>query len=95
MIAKEAEFSSYGGYNHVNLGTCRECAAKKANEDILIVTKSGGESKVTQVKCDESVCPECGGKMIKKIGRYGTFVGCSNYPQCRYTQKNKKYYEFN
>lgn len=28
MIAKESEFTSYGGRNHVNLGTCKTCSSK-------------------------------------------------------------------
>jgi DNA topoisomerase-1 len=32
------------------------------------------------------LCPECGGKLVKRKGRYGYFVGCANYPQCRYIE---------
>ncbi len=33
-------------------------------------------------------CPECGeGRLSLKLGRYGAFVGCSRYPECRYTRK--------
>ncbi len=41
---------------------------------------------------DPRVCPNCGdGKLNLKLGRFGAFVGCSNYPECRYTrQLNKK-----
>ena len=31
-------------------------------------------------------CPECGGDLVIKEGRYGRFIGCSNYPTCRYTR---------
>ncbi len=31
-------------------------------------------------------CPECGGKLIIKQGRYGKFFACENYPKCKYTQ---------
>ncbi len=31
-------------------------------------------------------CPECGGELVLKQGRFGRFIGCSNYPTCRYTQ---------
>ena len=31
------------------------------------------------------VCPECGGKLIKRSGRYGDFVGCKSFPKCRFT----------
>ncbi len=39
-----------------------------------------------QEKLDRS-CPECGGDLIVKFGRFGKFIACSNYPNCRYTEK--------
>lgn len=30
-------------------------------------------------------CPTCGGKLVKRQGKYGEFYGCSNYPKCKYT----------
>ncbi|HEY4113446.1 MAG TPA: type I DNA topoisomerase, partial [Rhizomicrobium sp.] len=37
---------------------------------------------------DPRVCPNCGdGRLSLKLGRFGSFVGCSNYPECRYTRK--------
>ena len=32
------------------------------------------------------MCPECGGALLLKWGRYGKFIGCSNYPDCRFTK---------
>ena len=34
-------------------------------------------------------CPRCGGKLVKRHGRYGDFYGCENYykSNCRYTRK--------
>src|SRR5918997_2730103 len=33
-------------------------------------------------------CPNCNtGQLSLKLGRYGAFVGCSNYPECRYTRQ--------
>ena len=31
------------------------------------------------------ICPRCGGKLVLRHGRYGSFYGCSNYPSCRFT----------
>lgn len=31
-------------------------------------------------------CPVCGNPMVIKIGRYGKFYACSNFPDCRHTQ---------
>lgn len=30
-------------------------------------------------------CPRCGGKLVLRNGRFGSFYGCSNYPKCRFT----------
>ncbi len=32
------------------------------------------------------VCPDCGGDLLIKAGRFGRFIGCANYPSCRYTR---------
>ena len=32
-------------------------------------------------------CPECGGDLVVKKGRRGAFVGCSNYPNCKYVKR--------
>ena len=37
---------------------------------------------------DPRACPTCGdGRLSLKTGRYGAFVGCSNYPECRFTRR--------
>jgi DNA topoisomerase-1 len=37
---------------------------------------------------DPHKCPTCGtGDLSLKLGRFGAFVGCSNYPECRYTRR--------
>ncbi|RVJ38543.1 topoisomerase C-terminal repeat-containing protein, partial [Sinorhizobium medicae] len=37
---------------------------------------------------DPRICQVCGtGKLSLKLGKYGAFVGCSNYPECNYTRQ--------
>jgi DNA topoisomerase-1 len=37
---------------------------------------------------DPRLCPQCGnGRLSLRGGKFGAFVACSNYPECRYTQK--------
>ncbi|MGS1096059.1 type I DNA topoisomerase [Aquamicrobium terrae] len=37
---------------------------------------------------DPRACPKCGsGQLSLKLGKYGAFVGCSNYPECGYTRQ--------
>jgi len=33
----------------------------------------------------EKKCPECGNNLLIKLGKFGRFYACSNFPQCRYT----------
>lgn len=32
------------------------------------------------------LCPECGNELLIKHGRFGKFIGCSNFPECRHTE---------
>ena len=32
-------------------------------------------------------CPQCGGALVQRKGKYGPFVGCSNYPKCRHVER--------
>ncbi len=34
----------------------------------------------------DEVCPECGQPMVIKHGRYGKFLACTGFPECRHTQ---------
>lgn len=39
------------------------------------------------------VCPDCGGDLVYRTGRYGKFIACNNFPECRYNrplEENKK-----
>ena len=37
---------------------------------------------------DPRACPSCDdGKLSLKLGKFGAFIGCSNYPDCRYTRR--------
>lgn len=32
------------------------------------------------------VCPKCKGKLRERTGKFGRFIGCSNYPNCKFTR---------
>ncbi|HEV2232168.1 MAG TPA: type I DNA topoisomerase [Terriglobia bacterium] len=51
-----------------------------------IVMKEGQATAVTDQVLDEK-CPEDGGNLVIKHGRYGPFTACSNYPKCKYIKK--------
>ncbi|MBO4306692.1 MAG: NERD domain-containing protein [Bacteroidales bacterium] len=31
------------------------------------------------------ICPRCKGELVERQGKYGRFLGCSNYPRCKFT----------
>jgi DNA topoisomerase-1 len=45
-----------------------------------------GEERPEPELIDET-CPECGRQLARKVGRYGPFIGCSGYPECRYIKR--------
>jgi hypothetical protein len=40
----------------------------------------------TEKENDYKRCCICGGKLICRNGKFGRFLGCSNFPKCRYTK---------
>lgn len=34
----------------------------------------------------DRMCPECGNQLVIRHGRFGKFIGCSNFPECRHTE---------
>ena len=80
----EREFRSYGGPGRLNLGICRKCA----DENPSLLERQNPPS--APKKLDPMACPVCGGRLRERSGPYGSFLGCSNYPKCRYVKKLPK-----
>ncbi len=53
-----------------------------------LIVKAG--SSVSKVKMEEKktgeTCPDCGADLVVKEGRFGQFIACSNFPECKYTR---------
>jgi DNA topoisomerase-1 len=49
--------------------------------------KDKGEEIIRDsVAADAGPCPECGNELAVRWNRYGRFLGCTGYPECRYTK---------
>lgn len=59
---------------------CYEEMGKLWNDSVSDTKQSG----------DVPVCPECGGELCLRKGRYGEFYGCGNFPACRYTRNVRR-----
>jgi len=51
-----------------------------------IIVKEGAATAVGDVPLEEK-CPECGNHLVRKHGRYGEFIACSNYPTCKFIKR--------
>lgn len=39
----------------------------------------------------EKCCPKCGEMLVKREGKFGAFMGCSDFPECKYTLDLKEF----
>jgi len=62
--------------------------------DILKTTESVARVEVPVETIDE-VCPNCGAQLVVKHGRYGKFIACSAFPECKYTRNFKNSLDIN
>jgi DNA topoisomerase-1 len=58
---------------------------KKFTVDLAAAGRSMPNVKREGVPMDET-CPECGAPLVMRFGRFGPFVACTNYPECKYTR---------
>ena len=66
------------------------CMPAISNTNNLVVKQRAEEQTVKlRSKYDPNVCPECGGRLRERSGQYGRFMGCNNYPTCRYNRKTR------
>lgn len=65
-----------------------EDACKSAGAELDALDKT---ASATPAQKAGDVCPKCHeGKLVEKSGQNGPFLGCSNYPECKFTAQFKK-----
>lgn len=48
--------------------------------------------KLVENKIEKIVCEKCGGEMVIKIGRFGKYLACNNYPKCENIKSFREMY---
>lgn len=61
----------------------------KFSKDLAIATESIKDKKKMAIPTDE-ICEKCGSGMVIKFGRFGQFLACENYPECKNTREVAK-----
>nr|WP_199066132.1 type I DNA topoisomerase [Chromobacterium sp. ASV5] len=78
-FGKRGRFIACTGYPDCdytrNIGETAEQAAAEAEAPTVI---------------EDRTCPDCGGELHIKKGRYGKFIGCANYPKCKHIEPLEK-----
>lgn len=77
-------------YNKEIINNLDEIKEKIINSNIIDKNKRQNHvDNIRQNKKGQSsdICPKCGGKLVERNGKYGAFIGCSNFPKCKYTRK--------
>ena len=64
------------------------CTKLKSGKDEMNIL-SGFRHEQSLKKRFESntACPKCGGNLLERSGTKGAFIGCDNFPKCRYTKE--------
>ncbi len=88
MVIKFGRFGQFlACANYPECKTTREVASKRATASAAAT----GENGETQTEAEEiPVCELCGKDMALKRGRFGTFYGCTGYPECKNIRKIDK-----
>ena len=77
MAVRQGRFGAFLACE--NYPTCKNTKKLRRNKEGGVV--------LAKDEVLEDKCPECGSAMVKKQGRFGPFVACSNYPTCKYIHR--------
>ncbi|QIK57325.1 type I DNA topoisomerase [Erysipelothrix sp. HDW6A] len=51
-----------------------------------LLEEANEKMEVVEVEKVGEICPEDGGELVYRYGRFGKFIACSNFPECRYNR---------
>ena len=86
-MLRQCAFASYGGFGKLNKGKCYECSR---NPNINTEVNVSEEKARQKQRYDPNICPECGGRLRLIQGPFGKFMGCENYPTCKFNRRVRK-----
>jgi DNA topoisomerase-1 len=60
------------------------CTAYPKCRNVINIAVAGGKAEARPDEPTGVMCPRCGSPLVRRHGRYGAYVSCSNYPACKY-----------
>ena len=81
VVYEENLLDIIGGYRTIYL------TDDGVQEVIGILEKNNIREAAREVNAtiNAGICPKCGGRLVERRSKYGSFYGCSNYPNCKFT----------
>ncbi len=85
MSYRDVLVSEYFKQRVYDLLLSRMQTSMEAEREHISLARSKKEENRSKIY--RGICPRCGGNLVFRDGNYGQFLGCSNYPKCRFTEK--------
>jgi DNA topoisomerase-1 len=60
------------------------CTAFPKCRNVINIAVAGGKAEARPDEPTGQNCPRCGNGLVRRHGRFGAYVSCSNYPGCKY-----------
>jgi DNA topoisomerase-1 len=60
------------------------CTAFPKCRNVVNIAVAGGKAEARPDEPTGEKCPRCGHELVRRHGRFGAYVSCSNYPACKY-----------
>ena len=60
------------------------CTAYPKCRNVVNIAVAGGKAEARPDEPTGEMCPRCGNALVRRHGRYGAYVSCSNYPACKF-----------
>jgi DNA topoisomerase-1 len=60
------------------------CSAFPKCRNVINIAVAGGKAEARPDEPTGQTCPRCGNQLVRRHGRFGAYVSCSNYPACKY-----------
>ena len=60
------------------------CTAYPKCRNVINIAVAGGKAEARPDEPTGETCPRCGNALVRRHGRFGAYVSCSNYPACKF-----------
>ena len=86
MIVKNGRFGKFAACP--NYPKCRNTKPLTESKPQAVEVEEKAEKKQPQIA--DFKCEVCGGDMVLRTGKFGSFYACANYPKCKFTKQKTK-----